>query len=255
MKSAVLFAFLLLSTSPGAWADFSYAAISRLTCGSVVSPGGPGTTSKYYFKGQKMKSDTGEIVTIIDFDAQTLTTVNNRLKTITVRSLAEIGAAAKAKNVPVRVDIKETGQQKMVAGYNAKELVLTMDVSGTETQQVGAGRMQIEMDMWLSSDVPGAGEVRNFYKKNMERMPWAAMSGSLSSSMQSGIAEMQRKLAEIGGVQVLAVMKMKAASGATAPATSNSIAEVTTEASDFSTASIPDSLFAIPAGYQKVDPK
>jgi hypothetical protein len=255
MKSAVLFTSLLLSTSPGARADFSYMAVSKLTGGSVVSPGGSGTTSKYYFKGQKMKSDTGEIATIIDFDTQTLTTVNNRLKTITVRSLDEIGAAAKSKAVQVKVDTRETGEQKTIAGYIAKELVLTMDVSRTETPQPGAGRMQIEMDMWLSSDVPGAGEVRNFYKKNMERMPWAVMSGSLSPSMQSGIAEMQRKVAGIGGVQVLSIMRMKTAGGATAPATPHSIAEVTTEASDFSTAPIPDSVFANPAGYQKVDPK
>jgi hypothetical protein len=255
MKVAVLSTLALLSTGLAARADFSYTAISKLTGGSVVSPGGTGTASKYYFKGQMMKSDTGEIATIIDFDSQTLTTVNNRLKTITVRSLGEVGAAAKVKDAQVKVDIKETGQQKPIRGYNAKELILTMDVSGTATQQVGAGRMQIEMDMWVSSDVPGAGEVRSFYKRNMERMPWAAMSGSLSPSMRSGIAEMQRKLAEIGGVQVLSVMKMKIPGGASAPATSNSIAEVTTEAGDFSTASVPDSVFAIPAGYQKVDPK
>ena len=31
--------------------------------------------------------------------------------------------------------------------------------------------------------------------------------------------------------------------------------EITTESSDFSTAAIPDSVFAIPAGYQKADAK
>jgi hypothetical protein len=160
------------------------------------------------------------------------------------------------------------------------------------------GRMTMEMDLWLSTDVPGIGELRGFYKKNMERFPWAAMSGGGNrGGIQAGIAEMQRKMAEMGGVQVESVMKMKSAGGAGAPAmpqmsaaqqaqmqaamarlqqqggpqaaaaaqamarmggapgASNSLMEITTDASDFSTASIPDSVFAIPAGYQKVDPK
>jgi hypothetical protein len=36
---------------------------------------------------------------------------------------------------------------------------------------------------------------------------------------------------------------------------SSSMMETTTDSSDFSTASIPDSVFALPAGYQKVEPK
>jgi hypothetical protein len=31
--------------------------------------------------------------------------------------------------------------------------------------------------------------------------------------------------------------------------------EITTESTDFSTASIPDSVFVIPAGYQKIEAK
>jgi hypothetical protein len=174
---------------------------------------------------------------------------------------------------------------------------MTMGVDIPQARQMG--KMQMEMDLWLSSDVPGIGELRSFYKKNMERFPWAAMSGGAGNQgMASGIAQMQRKIAEVGGVQVESVMKMKPAGGAGAPAmpqmsaaqqaqmqaamarlqqqggpqaaaaaqamarmsgaapgASNSLMEITTDASDFSTASIPDSVFAIPAGYQKVDAK
>lgn len=301
MKAVVVFNFALLWATFAAGADFSYTTTSKVTGGTLVSPGGANNApSKYYFKGQKMKSDNGEVATIIDFDAQTFTILNNRLKTITTRSLGQVGAGARATDVSAKVDVRETGQQKTINGFNAKELIMTMDVSSPETQQTGGGKMQMEMDMWLSSDVPGAGELRDFYKRNMDRMPWSVMSGSLSPSMRSGIAEMQRKLAEIGGVQVLSVMKMKSAGGAPAipqmsPAqqaqmqaamarmqamqqkggpgadaaaqamarmaggaaagASTSMMEITTEASNFSTASIPDSIFAIPAAYQKVDPK
>jgi hypothetical protein len=174
---------------------------------------------------------------------------------------------------------------------------MTMGVDIPQARQMG--KMQMEMDLWLSTDVPGIGELRTFYQKNMERFPWAAMGGGGNQGMQAGIAQMQRKMAEMGGVQVESVMKMKSAGGAGAPAmpqmtpaqqaqmqaamarlqqqggpqaaaaaqamarmgggaspgASTSMMEITTDASDFSTASIPDSVIAIPAGYQKVDAK
>lgn len=260
--------------------------------------------SKLYFKGQKMKTENGDTATILDFDAQTITTVNNKAKTISVRNFNDLAAATKQSDVSVKIDVKETGQQKTINGYNAKELIMTMDIDNPQMKQMG--KMQMEMDMWLSSDVPGVGELRGFYRKNMERMPWAALGGGGNPSMQSGIAEMQRKMAEMNGVQVQGVMKMKPAGGAAAPAmpqmsqaqmaqmqaamaklqemqkqggpqaaaaaqaiarmggmtngapsggTSNALIEITMESTDFSTASIPDSVFAIPAGYQKVDAK
>jgi hypothetical protein len=299
MKAAILFTFVLFSATLAARADFSYTSTSKTTGGMLASVGGGSNNppSKHYFKGQKMKTETGDTSTIIDFDAQTLTTINNRLKTATVRSLSDIGAAAGQNGASVQVDVKETGQQKTINGYNAKELIMTMDVDNPQAPQMG--KMRMEMDLWLSTDVPGIGELRGFYKKNMDRFPWAALSGgAVNQGMQSGIAQMQRKMAEMGGVQVESVMKMKSAGGAAAPAmpqmtaaqqarmaaamaklqqqggpqataaaqamarmsgaapgASNSMMEITTDASDFSTASIPDSVFAIPAGYQKVDPK
>src|ERR1700691_5688629 len=116
MKAAVLFTFVLLSTTVAARADFSYTTNSKATGGMAVSLGGGGNNppSRYYFRGRKMKTENGDNATILDFDAQTLTTINNRQKTITVRSLGDIGAAAKAGDVSVKVDVKETGQQKTI---------------------------------------------------------------------------------------------------------------------------------------------
>jgi hypothetical protein len=302
MKAAVLFTFVLLSTT-FAQADFSYTTTSRATGGMAASLGGASNNppAKQYFKGQKMKTDIGDTAIIIDFDAQTMTTINNRAKTVSVRSLSDAAPAGQS-GVSVKIDVKETGQQKTINGYNCKEVVMTMDVDIPQAQQMG--KMQMEMDLWLSPDVPGIGELRSFYKKNMDKFPWASLSGGGNQGgMQAGIAQLQRKIAEVGGVQVESVMKVKPAGGAGAPAmpqmsaaqqaqmaaameklkamqsqggpaaaaaaqamarmggvaspggASSSLMEITTDASDFSTASIPDSVFAIPAGYQKVDAK
>jgi hypothetical protein len=266
---------------------------------AAMAGGNNNPPAKQYYKGQKMKTETGDIATILDFDAQTITTVNNRLKTVSVKKFSDIGAAT-PNDMAVKIDVKETGQQKTINGYNAKELLMTMDVDMPEAQQMG--KMQMEMDLWLSSDVPGVGEVQSFYKKNMARMPWAALAGGGNPAMQKGMAEMRRKMAEMNGVQVMGVMKMKPAGGTAAPAMpqmpqmtpeqmaqmqaamarlqqqggpqaaaaaqamarmsagrggapagdSSALIEVTMESTGFSTASIPDSVFAIPDGYQVV---
>ena len=58
----------------------------------------------------------------------------------------------------MKIDVKETGQQKTINGYNAKELVMTMEVEMPQAPQMG--KMQVEMDLWLSTDVPGIGELQ-----------------------------------------------------------------------------------------------
>jgi hypothetical protein len=302
MKAAVL-TFVLLTTTLAARADFSYTTTNKMGGQMAAMAGGNNNPpAKHYFKGQKMKTETGDTAIILDFDSQTMTTINNRLKTVSVKKFSDVGAGTPT-DMTVKIDVKETGQQKTINGYNAKELVMTMDVDIPEARQMG--KMQMEMDMWLSSDVPGVGEVRDFYKKNMQRMPWATLAGGANPAMQKAMADMQRKMAEMNGVQVMGVMKMKPAGGAAAPAmpqmpqmtpeqmaqmqaamarlqqqggpqaaaaaqamarmsaarggapaggASNALIEVTTESTEFSTASIPDSVFSIPAGYQ-VDTK
>jgi hypothetical protein len=298
MKAASFLTFVLLGTTLTARADFSYTTTNKTGGAMAAMAGGVNTPpAKLYFKGQKMKTDSGDTATILDFDAQTITVINNKLKTISVRNFSDVSAAARQSDLSVKVDVKETGQQKTINGYNAKELIMTMDIDNPQARQMG--KMQMEMDIWLSGDVPGVGELRSFYQKNMERMPWAALSGGGNAAIQTGMAEMRRKMAEMNGVQVLSVMKMKPAGGAAAPAmpqmtpaqmaqmqaamarlqqqggpgaaaaaqamarmggapaggASDAMLEITMESTDFSTAAIPDSVFAIPAGYQKVDPK
>jgi hypothetical protein len=300
MKTAALTAILFVATFT-AHADFSYTTTQKATGGQMAAMApGSNTTSKFYLKGQKMKTDTGDTATILDFDAQTITTVNNTQKTVSVRKFSDIVAAT--SDVNAKIDVKETGQKKVINGYNASELVLTIQMDSPAGAQTG--KMQMEMDMWLSSDPPGANELHAFYQKNLSRFPWAAVSGATgNASMQAAMAEMQRKIAGMNGVNVMRVMKMKAAGGGGAPAMpqmtpeqmeqmkaaiarlqaqggpgaaqaqqamarmqamqgggapgagSGSLMEMTMESTDFSTGSIPDSIFAIPAGYQKVDQK
>jgi hypothetical protein len=63
--------------------------------------------------------------------------------------------------------------------------------------------------MWLSPDVPGAQELRAFHEKNRDRFPWAALGGGGNQGMQKVVADMQRKMADLNGVALLQVVKVK----------------------------------------------
>ncbi len=150
--------------------------------------------------------------------------------------------------------------------------------------------------------------MRAFYEKNLANFPWAALAGGNGNpGVQKAMAQMERKMAELNGVAVERVVRMKSAGGAGAPAAAampqmtpqqqaqmqaamaklqqmqsqggpqaaaaqqamsrmgamaggatpgsasgaGSMFEMTIDASGFSNASVPDSVFAIPAGYKQ----
>jgi hypothetical protein len=287
MKIQYLIVFVL--TACAARADFGY---------TMTRKAGAGTSgeTKQYLKGQKLKTDTGGASIILDFDAQTLTNINDAQKTYTVQKFSDLGATLASTGTDVNASFKETGEHKTINGFRASQLVMTMDIENPQLKQQGM-KMTMEMEFWISPDVPGAGEMRSFYQRNAAKFPWAAMSGSgatVNTGMQKAMADMQKKLATMNGVPVLQIVHMKtggpaadraaaaqndpkmaqrraqleamaAKGGPGADAAKQALArmggasgggggmDVTMESSGFSTASIPDSVFAIPAGYTKVN--
>jgi hypothetical protein len=262
----------------------------KTTGGMMAAAAGGSQPSRHLFKGDKMKVDRETMATIIDFGAQAITHINHAQKTYTVTPFSEIGAKLDRAAMDVSIDVRETGQRKVIGGYNCREVVLTMD---TEAQQApsrpGAGmKMRITMDLWISPDVPGYQELHAIYKRIAAGPGWAAMMGGAGNQgMMKAMADLQKKMADLGGVPVLQTIKMgaagdspqaaqaqqqmaearqrleamKAQGGAQAKAaeamlarmggSGGSFMEITTESSGFSTAAIPASEFAPPAGYQK----
>jgi Domain of unknown function (DUF4412) len=273
---------LLLIASAAARADFSYTMTSK------NSMGGNPAVSKYFYKGQKMKLDTGSTSTIMDFDAQTLTTINAREKTYTVKSFAQLGEAASKVTQDVQADVKETGQHKVINGFNASQLIMTMAMDSPSSAP--GMKMTMEMEIWISPDVPGSGDVRAFYQRNISKYPWSTLGEGTSPSMRAAMVNLQKKLASMNGVTVLQVMHMKAAGAADTPnpqddprmaqarakleemakqggpagaAAQQQLArmgggapgggmQITQEGGGYSNSSIPDSEFAIPAGFRQL---
>jgi hypothetical protein len=309
-RSAALFT-VVLAASLTASADFSYTTTQKMTGGAMAAMAGANAdrTSKIYFKGQKMMTSTGDIALIMDFGTQTVTTINNAQKTYNVKKFEDVASAA--GNTDVTFDVKETGQTKVINGFNATETIVTMNMDMDAGRGGPPMKMLMEMDLWISLDVPGGGDMRAFYQKNLANFPWAAMAGGGGNpGMQKAMAQMERKLAELNGVAVERVIRIKSAGGAgaqqtpqmaqgpqmtpqqqaqmqaamaklqqmqsqggpqaaaaqqamsrmgnmsasiPAPGGSGAMIEMTIDASGFSNASVPDSMFAIPAGYKQTE--
>ena len=279
MKSAQLLT-LVLAANFLAHADFSYTQTRKGSQGMAGAAAAPQVT-KCFFKGSRVLFDSGATAHVIDYGAQTMTTIDKAAKTYSVRPMGG-NMPADAANVDVQIDVKETGQTKTIAGFNCRQVVMTM-----ATAAAGM-KMQIETESWISADVPGWQNMRAFYQKNGSAL--SAMAGG-SPGVQKAMAEMQKKMSAMNGVAVLQPVRMKSAAGseeqmgqaqaglaqararleemakqggqqgemarqalARMPGGSGAGAplyETTTESSDFSAADIPDSIFAIPAGFTR----
>jgi len=270
-------------------ADFSYTTTRKTTAGASVA-GNHNGASKYYFKGRKMKVETGDRALVIDFRARTITALDNKLKTMSVRAFEADPAGAK-------VDVKKTGQTKTIDGHRAVEVILTTALDGPELRTMGS-QLQMEVDLWLAEDIRGGEGLHKFCKENQAGFPWRMLSGGGNPAIQTGLASMNGRIAEMNGVPALEVIKVLPAGGPPqkplSPAESGKIRdriaeldakvqkggpgveeatqemsrlkarvgddyvkgplfEITVESSGFSNASIPDSVFAIPVGYQRTD--
>jgi hypothetical protein len=191
----------------------------------------------------------------------------------------------------VQVDVKETGQKKVINGFNSSQVVMTMDMD--MSQQRPGMKMQMNMELWISPDVPGGQEMRAFYEKNADKFPWSAMMQGGNPSMAKAMADLQRKMAQLHGVPVSQTIRIKPSGssaqsaqmqqgmeqararleemakqgGAQGQAAQQALArmgaasgggammEMTMESSDFSTASIPESTFSVPADYKQAPQK
>src|SRR5262245_58337454 len=102
----------LLVTALTARADFSYTMTTKASSGMMAGMMGDRPV-KYLFKGNKMKTDHGASMMIMDFDAQTITNVHHNQKTYTVTKFGDIsskvGEGMKKSGAEISIDVKETG--------------------------------------------------------------------------------------------------------------------------------------------------
>jgi hypothetical protein len=161
---------------------------------------------------------------VIDLDSETITNIDFQKKTYSVMTFAEMAQAMEQAmqqmkdgnkkndvNADFKVDLKSTGQTRQVAGFEAKEMVMTMQMDAVDEKTGKKGGMQVTSNMWIAPKVTGYDEIREFHKKMATKLAWTPGASSMMSGRSDiarGMAGVYKEAAKLDGMPVLQVMKM-----------------------------------------------
>ena len=215
------------------WADFSYEQTSRMTGGmmtSVMKIAGAFSKqarepirSTVLVKGNRMARISSLSGHIIDLDRETITEIDFERRTYSVITFAQMAEAlkqfeakmksekgAEQADISAKASLKETGQTKPISGVNAHEVILTLEMEGTDKKS-GERRtfMVMTADMWLGQQ-PGYNEVKEFYQRMAQKLNWTPGAGSFAqgrSDIMRGMADLQKEAAKLDGIPVYQVSK------------------------------------------------
>ncbi len=214
------------------WADFSYQQSTQMTGGMLKSMAflskqlREPIRSTVSVKGDRMATISELRGHIVDLSAETITEIDFQKKTYSVMTFAQMAAAlealqAKAQSqkgkdaqmqMTIQPSVKETGQTREINGVETREVMMTIEFVGTNTDTSQTGTMMATAsDMWLAPDVPGYDEVRSFHRRMAEKLNWvpggSPMLGSSQNSAKA-MAELYKEMGKMKGIAVLQVTKM-----------------------------------------------
>ncbi|MFN7993175.1 MAG: hypothetical protein U0Q18_06225 [Bryobacteraceae bacterium] len=214
-------------------ADFSYEQTSKITGGmlaSVMKVAGAFSKqarepirSIVSVKGDRMAHGNDQQVQVIDLSKETITSINFQKKTYSVMTFAEMKQfleqmSDKMKDkqngeMHFKVSANSTGQTRQIGGAEAKEMVMKMEMEGTDQKSGQTGAMVITTHMWMAPKAAGYDEVRDFYRRMAEKLNWtpgANMLGMGRPDVAKGMAEVAKEMAKLDGMPVLQEVNMGA---------------------------------------------
>ena len=258
---------LSLLLPAAALGDFHYQETTQITGGSMMGMmkmagrfskqardiNAP-NVSGVYVQGNRMARVNAQTMEIIDLDKETITNIDMQKHTYTQMTFEQMRqqfqqmmqqmkekqaqqptAPAQAQPQPpsnvqleFKVNVRNTGATKQVSGLDATESILTMQMVGTDTTNGQQGAFAITNDMWMVPEIPGYGEIRDFYMRMGAKMGDMFSGSSLSSSVAAmqpaasqGMSQMVKEMSKLKGIPVEQVMRMGAtANGEPLPAAS-----------------------------------
>jgi hypothetical protein len=220
-------------------ADFTYQETTQITGGALFSMMrmmGPFArrarepiVSTHLIKGNRMATVTKNHISVVDLDQETITNIDLDRQTYSVMTFAEMkqvmenaaqsmqqrtGKDSGDPNVDAnfKVSAKATGQDRSIQGLDAKEIIISMEMEGTNTKTGESGALNISTDTWLAS-VPGYDEVKAFHRKMAEKMGYGFGSsmpqmGMSRPDVSKGFEEVAKEMAKLDGVPVESTIKM-----------------------------------------------
>jgi hypothetical protein len=214
-------------------ADFTYQETSTITGGAMASmmrlagvfskQAREPIQSTISVKGDRMLHKSANHASIIDLSAGTITSIDLQKKQYSVMTFEEMKQmleqmAQKMKQndkgeMNFKVSANATGKTKQVAGLDAKEMVMTMEMEAKDKESGQKGGMTVISDMWLAPGVAGYQEVREFHKRMAEKINWTPGGNMFMANPQvsQGMAEVYKEASKVDGVPVQQIITMGAA--------------------------------------------
>ena len=205
-----------------------------------------------YLKGGKMRMDqtTGagrSTTTIIDTAGRRMMVIDHEKKQAQIVDMAAMGEALeKVGGGDVSVAINPTTQTRTVAGMSCT----VYDVKIAVPMQGAGITMVMSGPQCLSKTAPGMADFVAFYKAASQGgMFFDAAQAKAQPAMAKAMADMQRKMSELGVPLAAETTVAMDGSGPMAEMMKKMSSTITTEVVSISTDAIPDSTFEVPAGY------
>jgi hypothetical protein len=221
---------LLLAASP-ALADFSYQETSKITggmlagmmkiAGAFSKQAREPIQSTVALKGNRLAHRGTMRASIIDLDQKTITEIDLQKKTYSVMTFAQMkqmldDMAQKMHQqkpdaqMDLKVSANATGKTKQIAGFDSKEMIIRIDLQGTDEKTGQTGTMEVTTDLWLASAVPGYSEIRDFYRKMAAELNWTPGGGMFMGrpDVAKGMAEAMKEVAKLDGTPIYQTVTM-----------------------------------------------
>ena len=223
----------VLAASP-LLADFSYHEKSTITGGIMASlmkvagvfskQAREPMESTVALQGDKMATRSATHASIIDLGSETITSIDLQRKTYSVMTFEEMKQAleqmsqkmkqqpADKPNVDFKVSVTSTGNARQIAGFDAREMVLKMEMQSTDPQSGQQGTMVITTNVWIAPAVPGYGEVRDFHARMAKKLNWTPGGNMFMArpDVAKGMAEVDKQAATLDGMPVFQTVSMGA---------------------------------------------
>ncbi|MBC7924776.1 MAG: hypothetical protein H7039_03890 [Bryobacteraceae bacterium] len=232
----------LMVISSAANADFSYGQSTKVTGGAAAGmmkmAGAFSKTARepiestVLLKGDRLATVSRDMIHIIDLQTETMINVDMAKRTYSSMTFAEMAEAMKRMSekmsakkpegeMKFKVDVKQTGNTRVISGMNTNETIMTLTMEGTDRNSGNKGSMDMQTDMWIAPNMPGYGEVRDFYRRMAGKVSWSPMSSALGPMMAQnakGMDELVKEMSKLDGVPVLQITKIGMSGDGTQPA-------------------------------------
>lgn len=250
-RNSIALCCVLATAAAASAADFTYQQTTQITGGSMLQmmkmagafsaqarKSGDPIVSTVYLQGNLEARVSQDAIEIIDLDKEAVTHVDLLKHTYYTMTFAEMRArmeAARAKaekqaekrqpaqdasnpNLQASFDVKvrNTSAHKTVSGLDTTESILTMTMTATDTKSQQSEAIGIPNDMWMTPEVPGHEQVRNFDRRYAEKLAEVMGVGGMDLSRMllanpgagEAMGKMAVKMQKLHGIPVMQITRI-----------------------------------------------